>query len=219
MTPRWTAPLLGGVLALTGAAALAGTQDGAGRVGGLDTQVGWTAYRDARHGLSLDLPPGWHRAPGNLTPHLIEPREILSVGSYRLRYKRRSLCGVPGCPLPALDGFGRRDVLISIQERRHVRRPVRAGFAPRRRPFALEPMRLSYPPGARWRCARRVLGRTTWTAFTDGGRAFSPSVAVGRAAPPAPRRDARRVIESLTFDRRASSETLAIGEPGPTYRG
>jgi hypothetical protein len=194
--------LFGGALALTAAAALAETQESPRRVDGLHTQLGWTTHRDAQHGLALTLPPGWHRARRNLTPHLIDPREILSVGSYRLRYKRRSRCDVPGCPLPALDGFGRRDVLISIQERRHVRRPVDAGFAPRRRPFALEPMRLHYPPGARWRCARRVLGRTTWTAFTDSGRAFYAFVAVGRAATFATRRDALRVIESLTFDRR-----------------
>src|SRR4051812_20740523 len=202
MTARWMAILFGGALALTAAAALAETQESPRRVDGLDPQLGWTTHRDAQHGLSLTLPPGWHRARRNLTPHLIDPREILSVGSYRLRYKRRSGCGVPGCPLPALDGFGRSDVLISIQERRHVGRPVHAGFARRRRPFALEPMRLHYPPGARWRCARRVLGRTTWTAFTDSGRAFYAFVAVGRAATAATRRDARRVIESLTFDRR-----------------
>ena len=202
MTSRWLVALLGGALALTAAAALAETQESARPVDGLHTQLSWTTYRDAQHGLSLTLPPGWHRARRNLTPHLIDPLEILSVGSYRLRYKRRSRCGVPGCPLPALDGFGRGDVLISIQERRHVRRPVDAGFAPRGRPLALEPMRLRYPPGARWRCARRVLGRTTWTAFTDSGRAFYAFVAVGRAATSATRRDARRVIESLAFDRR-----------------
>jgi hypothetical protein len=195
------ATVLGGALALTAAAALAETQESPRPVDRVDAQLGWTTYRDARHGLSLTLPPGWHRARGNLTPHLVDPREILSVGSYRLRYERRSRCGVPGCPLPALDGFGRRDVLISIQERRHVRRPVDAGFAPRRRPFTFEPMRLRFPPGARWRCARRVLGRTTWTAFTDSGRAFYAFVAVGRAATVATRRDARRVIESLAFDR------------------
>jgi hypothetical protein len=196
------AGLLGGVVALTAAAALAETQGSARRVDEPDPQLGWTTYRDEQHGLSLTVPSGWHRARRNLTPHLIDPREILSVGSYRLRYKRRSRCRVPGCPLPALDGFGRGDVLISIQERRHVRRPVDAGFAPRRRPFAHEPMRLRYPSGARWRCVRRVLGQTTWTAFSDSGRAFYAFVAIGRAATSASRRDARRVIESLAFDRR-----------------
>jgi hypothetical protein len=195
--------LLGGVLALTAAAALAETREEDGRpMDELDPRLGWISYRDAQQRLSLMLPPGWRRARQSLTPDLIDPREILTVGSYRLRYKRRSRCGVPGCPLPALDGFGRGDVLISIQERRHVRRPVQAGFTPRRRPLALEPMRLHYPPGARWRCARRVLGRATFTPFTDNGRAFYVFVAVGRAATPAIRRDARRVIESLAFDRR-----------------
>jgi hypothetical protein len=202
MTPRWMVALLGGVLALTAAAALAKIQENARPIDRLDPQAGWITYRDAQHGLSLTLPPGWHRARRSLTPTLSEPREILSVGSYRLRYNRRSRCGVPGCPLPALDGFGRGDVLISIQERRNVRRPVEAGFSPRRRPFAPEPMRLHYPPGARWRCARRVLGQTTWTPFTDNGRAFYAFVAVGRAATSATRRDARRVIERLAFDRR-----------------
>jgi hypothetical protein len=202
MTSRWMAALLGGVLALTAAAALAETQESVRPVDGVDPQRGWTTYRDAQHGLSLTLPPGWHRARRNLTPNLIDPREILSVGSYRLRYKRRSRCRVPGCPLPALDGFGRSDVLISIQERRHVRRPVDAGYAPRRRPFAFEPMRLYYSAGPRWGCGRRVLGRATWTAFSDKGRAFYAFVGVGRAATSATRRDARRVIESLAFDRR-----------------
>jgi hypothetical protein len=201
MTPRWLVALPIGVLALTAAAALAAPQENARPIHGLDPQVGWTTYRDAQHGLSFTLPPGWHRA-GRSLPTLSDPREILSVGSYRLRYKRRSRCGVPGCPLPALDGFGRGDVLISIQERRHIRRPIEAGFAPRRRPFAPEPMRLHFPPGARWHCARRVLGRASWTPFADTGRAFYAFVAVGRAATSATRRDARRVIESLTFDRR-----------------
>jgi hypothetical protein len=201
MTSRWMVVLLGGVLTMTAAAALAETQESARPVDEPEPQLGWTTYRDAQHELSVTLPPGWHHARRNLTPHLIDPREIISVGSYRLRYKRRSRCGVPGCPLPGLDGFGRRDVLISIQERQHVRRPVDAGFPPRRRPFALEPLRLHYPPGPRWRCARRVLGRTNWTAFTDSGRAFYAFVAFGRGATSATRRDARRVIESLAFDR------------------
>jgi hypothetical protein len=201
MRPSRIAALLRGVLALT-AVALAETKENAGAIDGLDPPPGWTTYRDAQHGLSLTLPPGWHRARRSLTPSLIDPREILSIGSYRPRYKRRSRCGVPGCPMPALDGFGRGDVLISIQERRHVRRPRDAGFPPRRRPFALEPMRLHYPPGARWRCARRVLGRTSWTAFTDNARAFYAFVAVGRSATSVTRREARRVIETLVFDRR-----------------
>jgi hypothetical protein len=202
MTARSVVAVFGGVLALSAAAAVADNRESDRPGDGLDRQVGWTTYRDARHGFSLRLPPGWHRARRNLTPALVEPREILSVGSYPLRYQRRSRCGVPGCPLPGLDGFHRRDVLISIQERRHVRRPFDAGFPPRRRRLALEPMRLHYPPGGRWHCARRVLGRTTWTPFTDSGRSFYAFVAIGRTATPATRRDARQVIESLTFDRR-----------------
>jgi hypothetical protein len=129
MTRTWIPSLLGGVLVLTAGAALAETQEDARPIDQLDRQLGWTTYRDGQQGLSLTLPPGWHRARRSFTPSLIEPREVLTVGSYRLHYKRRSRCLVPGCPLPALDGFGRGDVLISIQERRHVPRPVEAGSA------------------------------------------------------------------------------------------
>jgi hypothetical protein len=40
MTPRWIAGLLGGLLALTAAAALAETQESARPVDGLDTRFG-----------------------------------------------------------------------------------------------------------------------------------------------------------------------------------
>jgi hypothetical protein len=44
---------------------------------------------DTRHGFTMGLPAGWHRAGRNLTPHLLDPHEILSVATYRLRYRRR----------------------------------------------------------------------------------------------------------------------------------
>ena len=76
--------------------------------------------KDVRHGYSLVLPAGWHRARRNLTPQLVEPREILSVATYPLRYQRRARCRIPGCPAPALNGFRAKDILLSIQERAHA---------------------------------------------------------------------------------------------------
>jgi hypothetical protein len=76
---------------------------------------------DLRHGYSVALPAGWYRARRNLTPELVDPREILSVATYPLRYKRRARCRISGCPTPALNGFRATDVLISIQERVHAR--------------------------------------------------------------------------------------------------
>ena len=70
---------------------------------------------DARHGYSMALPGGWYRARSNLTPQLLDPREILAVATYPLRYQRRARCYIAGCPTPALNGFRATDILMSIQ--------------------------------------------------------------------------------------------------------
>jgi hypothetical protein len=217
MTPRWMVALLGGVLALTAAAALAKIQENARPIDRLDPQAGWITYRDAQHGLSLTLPPGWHRARRSLTPTLSEPREILSVGSYRLRYNRRSRCGVPGCPLPALDGFGRGDVLISIQERRNVRRPVEAGLPhavahsrPNRCDCTTRPAPAGVAPGECW--ARRP-GRHSRTT----GAPSTPSLR--SAARPRPRPAATRGVSSRGWPSTGVvRRPLFVGTTTPTKR-
>jgi hypothetical protein len=64
-----------------------------------------TRINDVRHGFGVGLPARWYRARRNLTPQLLDPREILSVATYPLRYERRARCRIPGCPTPALNGF------------------------------------------------------------------------------------------------------------------
>jgi hypothetical protein len=164
----------------------------------VDPPAGWTTYRDAGQRLSVSLPSDWHRARQSLTPTLQEPREIISIASYPLRYEPHSRCQVPGCPLPAVDGLGRGDVLISIQERRSGA----AHFPARRRPLRQEPMVLGFGAGKRWLCAKRRLERATWTAFGDAGRAFYVFVGFGRGVTPETRREVRRVLGSLRFSRR-----------------
>jgi hypothetical protein len=190
------AAVLGGLLALIVTAGFDQTRESARSIDELDPEPSGIIYRDEQQGVSVTLPPGWHRARHNLTPHLVDPREVLTVATYRLRYSAKPRCPVPGCPLPALDRFGREDVLISIQERRQLWRSWRASFTPRPRRFVQEPMRLHYS-----RCARQVLGEATWTAFRDKGRAFYAFVAIGRAAKPATRHAVQRVLDSLDFDR------------------
>jgi hypothetical protein len=162
----------------------------------------WTTFDDTRRGLSVSLPPGWHRARESLTPDLADPREVLSVGSYRPRYDRRSRCAVPGCPSPGLHGLRTTDVLISIQERgglsRRFGRSPGATFPARERPFELEPRPVG-GKGALGRCARRKLAWWAWTPFGEAGRGFYAFVAVGRDASPRTRRELRRVLDSLRF--------------------
>jgi hypothetical protein len=175
---------------------------------------GWTTYADVRRGLSVDLPPGWHRARKSLTPDLADPREILSVGSYPLRYDADARCHLPSCPLPAIDDFGPADVLVSIQERgasdraRSLgtsRRRMVAGFPRRPRPFELDPLDIRYPPGKGSRCVRLRIGEASFTPFRDAGRAFYAFVAVGRSASSASRRDVLRVLDRVRFARPAAA--------------
>jgi len=170
----------------------------------------WSTYRDAERGLSVSLPSDWHRARQSLTPSLVEPREILSIGSYPLRYQRRSRCHVPSCPVPAIDGLGRGDVLVSIQERRGS---GAYGFPAQRRPFQLDPMRLSFPAGRSWTCAKRRLARAFWTPFAASGRGFYAFVAFGRGVTRQTRRDVVRVLDSLRFDRKPFGRSLQAAGP------
>ena len=142
---------------------------------------------DARHGFSLTLPAGWHRARCNLTPTLVEPREILSVATYPLRWERGARCQIAGCPTPALNGFRATDVLVSVQERMQAKETTQDDA------IELRPQR------TRGACAR---GRVAWWAFesfSEAGRSLYVFVVMGKRAPASTRAELARVIDSLRF--------------------
>jgi hypothetical protein len=148
---------------------------------------------DVRHGYSVALPAGWYRARRNLTPQLVDPREILSVATYPLRYQRRARCRIPGCPTPALNGFGATDILMSIQERVHARTTAEDV------PIDLERRRAGLGTG---NCTR---GRVAWYAFepfAEAGRSLYVLVVVGKRAPARARADLNRLLGSLRFSER-----------------
>lgn len=148
---------------------------------------GWTVYHDARAGFSVEYPSGWHRAERSLTPALVEPRELISVGTGPLRVRDTSCAQFPTA---ALEAMGPSDALVSVQERRRGR----PQGPPRQRPFRL----------GRADTSEAVLciagGRpplTYWRAFTDRGRQLYVLVALGRGAPASRRREVLRVLDSL----------------------
>jgi hypothetical protein len=150
---------------------------------------------DVRHGYSVALPAGWYRARRNLTPQLVDPREILSVATYPLRYKRQARCRIPGCPTPALNGFRSTDILMSIQERVHARTATEAV------PIDLERRQAGLGAGA-GSCTR---GRVAWyafEAFAEAGRNLYVLVVVGKRAPARTRADLKRLLGSLRFSPR-----------------
>jgi hypothetical protein len=149
---------------------------------------------DVRHGYSVTLPAGWYRARRNLTPELVDPREILSVASYPLRYQRGARCRISGCPTPALNGFRATDILVSIQERVHAGPTVEdVAIDLRRRQADLE------------RTGSCTRGRVAWYAFdpfAEAGRSLYVLVVMGKRAPARARADLKRVIGSLRFSLR-----------------
>jgi hypothetical protein len=57
-------------------------------------------------GVTVELPPGWEHADVSLTPSLVDPREVLSLATFRLRYRRTACAHVAGS---ALEDLGVRD--------------------------------------------------------------------------------------------------------------
>jgi hypothetical protein len=150
------------------------------------------AVEDARQGYKLVLPAGWHRARRNLTPTLVDPREVLSVASYRLRFKRRARCYVGGCPTPMLNGFRATDILLSIQERAHAK------AATENVGIDLRPRQT--PRGAGFnRCARRRVAWYAFNAFAQAGRRFYVFAVVGKRATAETQRELRLLLHSLHF--------------------
>src|SRR4051794_11386580 len=68
----------------------------------------------AEHGLTVALPPGWSAAARSLTPELSDPREVLAVATYPLRYRPTACAHVAGS---ALRDLGPDDAFVTLQER------------------------------------------------------------------------------------------------------
>jgi hypothetical protein len=145
-------------------------------------------------GISYFVPAGWHVARRRLTPHLVNPRELLTVGTGRLP------AGGPCAqnPSAALAAMGAADVLVSVQER-YGRAD---GFPPRPRPFSLP--RATANEAQTCAGPRAPIG-VRLLEFRDGGRGFHVFVAVGRAAPASRVRQALSVLDSLRVARRPLS--------------
>jgi hypothetical protein len=159
-------------------------------------------------GIRYTLPAGWHAAAHSLTPHLVNPRELLTVGTGALPAGGR--CAQ--FPSAALGAMRPRDVLLTVQERYGS-----TGSFPRRpSPFVLPPAEQTEAES----CAGpHPAFASHWFEFRDGGRGFHVLVAVGRAAPRERVREAVAVLDSLRIARRRpvlinGDEALPYDKPG-----
>lgn len=148
----------------------------------------WQPFSVPAHGLDGAIPPGWHLAKRVLVPKMIDPREVISLGTGPLPVGGGGNCGA--YPIKAIEAMGPKDAIISIQERRGSR----GGFPARPEHFGLRSLRST--PGTR-RNARIMGFATTSIFFRDSGRAFTAMVATRRPASPSLRQRLGRILDHL----------------------
>jgi hypothetical protein len=149
-------------------------------------------YEDPAHGFSVRYPEDWHRSEEPLTPDLVDPHEILALGTFDLRP------GGPNCahlPVQALTDLGPDDGLIWLAERErgdissYPARP--AAFDPTSGTDTDEsPECLDEP--------KRFFHR--WIAFQDEGRGLSALVAMGTEVSDQRRDDTWAILNALTIE-------------------
>jgi hypothetical protein len=159
---------------------------------------------DETPGLAVELPPGWRHATASLTPGLVDPREVLSVATFPLRYRPTGCAHVAG---RALDDLGPRDALLTLQERGRDPDSTWRDFPPRPARFGPE---LGGPSEAS-ACVPSARFTDHWFAFTDGDRHFHVLVAFGPQAPFAVRGEAWSILDSLRIDPRVRPDWRSSG--------
>jgi len=146
-----------------------------------------------QHGLTVALPEGWQAAAQSLTPHLLDPREELSVATFPLRYRETSCAHVPGS---ALEDLGPRDAFVSLEERGLDSTSTWQGFP--QRPARFGPA-LGGPSEAS-ACVPGARFEDHWFGFSDGARHFHVMVAFGPDAPADVREQAWAILDRLRVD-------------------
>jgi hypothetical protein len=156
-------------------------------------ESGLVSYRDDSRGFSVAYPSTWHRATESLTPTLVDPVEILSVGTYELRLGGEQCAQFPD---RALDELGPEDALVSIQEEPSLGRP---GW------WSVRPTHFGPDEGRGDDESPGCLSRPKeffhrWIQFQDRGRGFYAYVAMGNNASAETRKEAWAILDSLEFD-------------------
>jgi hypothetical protein len=147
----------------------------------------------ATRGLTVNLAPGWQATRASLTPHLADPREVLSVATFPLRYRPTDCAQVAGS---ALEDLGPSDAFITLQERGTDPGSSWADFPARPAHFGPQLGGASEASA----CVPSARFVDHWFGFTDGGRHFHVEVAFGPEASAATRDQAWAVLDSLDVD-------------------
>lgn len=157
-----------------------------------DQASAWTTYHDQDARFSIRYPTAWERSEQSLTPMLVDPREIVSVGTYHMR-PGGELC--EHLPANALEDLGPEDAFLSIQERTQLHLEV---YSPRPAQFTLG------QPNEQFEgvdCVREPDDLFQWwLSFKDGDRAFYVLVARGTSASEQARQQVLETLNSFQVD-------------------
>jgi hypothetical protein len=151
----------------------------------------------------VELPDGWQHARGSLT-RLSDPREVLSVGTYPLRYRQ---VGCYQMPSSALEDLGPGDALVTLLERGSDPHSSWPDFPPRPTHFGPLPGDTSEAQ----ECAPKGRFTDHWLRFTDAGRHFHVLVAFGPQATEATKEQAWSLLDGLQVDPEPRPDWQAAG--------
>ena len=146
-----------------------------------------TPVNVAKYGVATRLPAGWQLAGASLTPHLVDPAEILTAATFTP--VRRATLGCASLPAVAM---GASDALVTVQEWRQVT------------PAAPRPKRFVYHQSAP-AFVRMVQGCITGAAvpsvdtFSVGARSFISIVVLAPDTTRAVRLQALQILDRLRF--------------------
>lgn len=138
------------------------------------------------HNLTLYYPEGWNRASETLTPELDQPRELVSLGTYRLSPGGEDCVQIPE---RAIESIGPTDALITLQEASSG-----TGFPSRPKSFSAEDGEVSEAS----ECldnAEEIFFRMF--RFRDEGRSFIAYVAIADSASARTRNEVWQVLNAL----------------------
>lgn len=155
------------------------------------------------HGITVTLPAGWQRAARSLTPNLGDPREVVAVGTFPLRYRQTDCAHMPGS---ALEDVGPADAFVTVQERGKDASP--RGFPPRPEHFG---PRLGGGGSEAGACVPKARFTDHWFTFGDAGRYFHVLVAFGPQATAKTRRQARAILDDLKIDPSVKPDWTSAG--------
>jgi hypothetical protein len=164
----------------------------------------WITYRSAKWGYTVSFPPTWQRAERPVTPRLTEPREILSLGSFPLRYRPTNCEAFAG---GAREDLGPADAFLTVQERGFDHNSEWLDFPQRPKRFGPTLSANVAEPT----CGDRPGTDVRWFNFTDAGRHFHVLVVSGPDAAPDSRRDAWGILNTLRLDPNVKPDWPASG--------